>query len=55
MKKTYIIPAVKSINLCTEENVLQATSSFSLYSDEEVDEAKSNHRSVTEEIWGFEK
>lgn len=54
MKKTYIIPAVKSINLCTEENVLQATSSFSLYSDEEVDEAKSNHRTASSSIWGEE-
>lgn len=51
MKKTYIIPAVKSINLSTEENVLAATSSFCL-SSEEVDDAKSNERTASSSIWG---
>lgn len=51
MKKIYIIPTAKIINLSTEENVLQATSSFGLH-NAEVDEAKSNERTASSSIWG---
>lgn len=54
MKKTYIIPAAKFINLSTEENVLAATSGFGLHSEEEVDDAMSNGRTPSNFIWGDE-